>query len=674
MKRRTLLQISGSALMWSLLPPLPKIFGKPSTAGVAGTSHLFFSDADLPRIRANRNTPLLRDYYQECVNLNLKEQRDFLRQLPHTRNLIRDLPKAHDILWRNSVVYLMEDDPQRAAILVEAIEAMLKLADWDYFLEGGKETIGLQRAPGSVIALLFAREVLGDHFPAQLEKSFMAQIAEKGCLPCYRALWGMRHKQQVKGWGFSPDYAANYDLDFSRWPWILDRTNLKAVPIAGLGLGALTLQGKDPRAGTWLDMAVSSAKEWLKLISADGSYFEGLSYFDYSLRNLFLFFDAHARLKGDIDWFDLANFYGVTEFLVCMQLGQSLHPADGPDIVNFSDSHFSFHPSVASWIARHGRDPLAQFAAQNFSGRRRFSDFLWYRPDLPAAAPPARLKNKKFDLDWIVCRTGWQPNDNVVAFRSGLPSNHEHADRNTFIFKAYGERLLTDHFGAAYDWRDAGWLLRQTEAHNGVLVDGKGHQYHNGHEGTNPSQAKAQVLRYVDRGDQVWWCSDATPAYQLVLPDVQRIFRSLLFIKPDIVILFDQMIKKSQPSTFALRFHPDQRDGKARIELSENQQFRIIRPRAQLIGQSQSTAGLRLASAHLNLPPSKGRFPYVEIAADKQKHTEVVTVLLARPNSRAQAPAAISIRKQDLAWQIEINGQKVLLNLTADLPEWAVEG
>ena len=32
--------------------------------------------------------------------------------------------------------------------------------------------------------------------------------------------------------------------------------------------------------------------------------------------------------------------------------------------------------------------------------------------------------------DWVVSRTGWEAADTVVAFRSGGPANHEHADRN----------------------------------------------------------------------------------------------------------------------------------------------------------------------------------------------------------------------------------------------------
>ena len=39
---------------------------------------------------------------------------------------------------------------------------------WDYFLEGGKDTIGLQRAPEATIAACYALDWLGTKIPADL--------------------------------------------------------------------------------------------------------------------------------------------------------------------------------------------------------------------------------------------------------------------------------------------------------------------------------------------------------------------------------------------------------------------------------------------------------------------------------------------------------------------------
>jgi len=395
------------------------------------------------------------------------------------------------------------------------------------------------RASLAVERLLFVREVLGDALHGAREAALLDAIAEKGCIPCYRTLVGMDHPETVVGWRFDDNHQQVYEIDLSRWPEILGANNLRAIPTMGLGLGALALQDHDPRAGLWLDTSVSSAKHVLDFLSADGSYFEGLSYVDYAFRTLFTFLEGHARVAGTVDWAHEANFEGVAHFILAMQAGRK--PDGDPDIVNFSDASYSVYPCVPAWIARQTGSGAAQYAVEHVSRPGYYLDFLWVEPERPSAPPPNGLKNARLDLDWVICRSGWAPDDAVLAFRSGGPANHEHADRNSFFYKYQGERLLNDHFGAAYDWRDPKWLLRLTEAHNAVLVDGQGHQYHNGEEGTNESQAEASLIRYEDDGDRVWWCSDATPAYRLVNDDIRRVRRTVLFAKPDVIVLFDQI-------------------------------------------------------------------------------------------------------------------------------------
>src|SRR5690606_4175969 len=218
--------------------------------------------------------------------------------------------------------------------------------------------------------------------------------------------------------------------------------------------------------------------------------------------------------------------------------------ADGThDVINISDARRTVYPCVPAWIARHCDDPLAQHVAIEFSDPGYLSDFLWYNPDLPSEPPTDDLLNKRFDLDWIVARTGWADDDTVVSFRSGGPMTHEHADRNSIIVKAFGERLLTDHFGASYDPALPHWLLRLTEAHNAVLVDGRGHQYHNGEEGTNASLSEAHIVAWNDGGGIVSWSSDATQAYKLVDDDVARVVRSVLFVKPGLLVIVDGLEK-----------------------------------------------------------------------------------------------------------------------------------
>lgn len=618
MNRRDLLKSGGSALALSLLLPA-------SAARARGASErLFFSATDLPRIRANAGSSLLRPTVEAWKALGTDSMRAAFDKAAASGNLLVDFAAAMEAITREAALHLVEPTDARRDALLYGIDAATHLPKWDYMLDGDAE-IGLMRASLATTRLLFAREVLGSDLPADLEARLLDDIAEKGALPCFRTIVGMDRPESVVGWRFDDDHQQAYDIDLGRWPEILGANNLRAIPTMGLGLGALALRGRDPRAGLWLDTAVSSARHFLGLLSADGSYFEGLSYINYAFRTLFAFLDAHQRTEGTIDWAREANFEGVARYIFAMQAGRN---ADGtPDIVNFSDANTSVFPCVPAWIARQTGSRLAQQAVETVSVPGSFLDLLWVEPDRPSEAPPDNLRNARLDLDWIIARSGWEPDDAVLAFRSGNPSNHEHADRNSFFFKVHGERLLTDHYGAAYDWRQPKWLLRLTEAHNAVLIDGKGHQYHNGEEGTNAGLAEADIVRFEDDGDRVWWSSDATQAYALVNPGVQRVRRTVLFAKPDVVVLLDQ-IETEAPSTAAVRFFPDNRDGAATVDTSRSA-FTIRRPKASLHGRTFARSRVTLGSDTLDLDAEWGVFPYVEVRAAAAQRHEIVTVLMA---------------------------------------------
>ncbi len=173
---------------------------------------------------------------------------------------------------------------------------------------------------------------------------------------------------------------------------------------------------------------------------------------------------------------------------------------------------------------------------------------------MEAETPGPELYDVRFANDIVVSHTGWDTESSVVALRSGGPANHEHADRNSVIFKAYGERLLHDPLKAAYPYTLPHWVLRLTGAHTAVLIDGKGHQYHDGHEGTNASWAEAQVVQYKPSASDLVVTSDATGAYRLVIPDVTLVRRTLIFLKPDIILLFDRVRLGSTKLKVQLRY------------------------------------------------------------------------------------------------------------------------
>ncbi|MCK5571953.1 MAG: heparinase II/III family protein, partial [Bacteroidetes bacterium] len=461
------------------------------TTSNGSTRRLFFDPEDIRHIQTNANSPLLQATFQEWASYSDTESREILQKPLETGDLIRDLGITFRRMEHLSLVYLVTEEKSKLDLIKRGIEVALELPKWDYFLDGDSE-MGVMRASQGVGSMLFVLEVLEDKLTKPLVDDIYEAVADKGTEPCNVAIWGMDNPDKVKGWHADEKHSWRYYFDMSRWPQIFSGNNLRAVPTMGLGLGALALEGRDDRAGEWLDRAVQSAQTYLAIHEPDGSYDEGLSYVNYACMTLFGFLEAYDRLKGDVNWLEYANFKGINNYIAAMQAGRQ-YKEDVPDIVNFSDARGPTTVAVNSWLARHTEDPLAQYNAEHFSHCSYYADFLWYSPDLPSAPPSSSLKNVRLDLDWIVSRSGWGDEDAVLAFRSGKPANHEHADRNSFIYKAYGERLLTDQFGASYEYTQPHWLLRQTEAHNAALVDGKGHQYVDGSEGTNAGKAVAEI-------------------------------------------------------------------------------------------------------------------------------------------------------------------------------------
>lgn len=645
MTRRDLLRYAGSSLLLATLPA--SLDAKRSPAGSPSTRRLFFERHEIKKIRANARSPLLAATYQKWASLHPSDIQEALETFERSGDIVRDFANIINRLTELSLVQLVEPNTPRKKALVSAIRRLISYDKWDYFLDGDKE-IGIQRASLATVRILFAREVLEDEIDENLDAAILDAIAEKGCLPCYRTIYGMDNPDTVDGWRFDERHEGFYDLSMERWPMILGDNNLRSAPSSALGIGAIALLGHDPRAEKWLATAVSSFDRVLRLFSPDGSYFEGLSYAGYTLRTALNFFDAHARNGGGIDWAQRANFDGILDFIATMQAGKN---ADGtPDIVNFSDARSSVYACVPAWIGKQTGNPFAQYEAENLSLPIYFLDFLWYEPNKPSSTPPSKLENVRNHLDWVLCRSGWDANDAVLAFRSGGPCNHEHADRNHITYKIYGERLLTDLFGAAYDRRHSGWEMRKTKAHNSVLVNGQGNHYHDGLEGTSDSKSYAAITQFEDRGETVWWTSDATAAYLIDNDHISKVLRTVIFSKPDIIVVIDQIRLHFGKQPISLRFFPDNRDGEAQLYTSANS-FRISRPHAQLHGSVHSVSNSpTLQSSRLDVTPETGNFPFIEINTSPAFTHEIVTVLQSTP--QGTQPSKLQVSHKPDGWTV----------------------
>ena len=626
---------------------------------------LLFDEADLPRIRANTKHPRFAAYWQSLLDADVPAATNYLRHELRTTNHVTHLLRAQQILDRSAFIYLVNRDPAQRDLARLAMRRMLDFEEWDCFLEGGK-VLGMQRATEGTFALLLALDCLGDAVSPAERAEVEQAVLTKGIPACHAAVYGMKYPDRVRGWEWNPrsEIDAMRHISLKRWPLILNSTNLKIVPTACLGIAACWFRGR-PEADGWLELARSSAKSFSTMYGSDGCYDEGISYWGYTTLYLALFAEVLWRTHG-IDDRSLINYPGTVRYA----LGNTMPTVDDHrsvaavthlpgytmpvvkpefDIVNHGDANGGVEVSVATWVARTHKDPLAQYVATDVGEAKHPYGLIWLDPALPATPPGPALLDTRQANDIVISRTGWTTKDNVLALRSGGPGNHEHADRNSVIFKAYGERLLHDPFRSAYIASQPRWILRLTEAHTAVLINGKGHQYHDGSEGTNASWSFARVTDYRTGPGWMTVTSDATDAYQLVNPAVTRVLRTLVYLKPDVVVFLDRVALKETKASVQVRFQANNEDLAATLSLPGDN-FLITRPHASLLGRVARAPGLTVRLDKLPLAEKDGSQPYAEVESAAATDHEILSVCSARPTGEVHGD--LRLAREGTTWRV----------------------
>jgi hypothetical protein len=107
------------------------------------------------RMRGNGQAPALCCFLEGSAGRRQCSRRCIPEQRAQLNNHAQHMPGPPDP--RANCICVCPDGRPRAASLVrQAIERLLAYKRWDYFLDGGEHTIGLQRAPEATIAMVSA--------------------------------------------------------------------------------------------------------------------------------------------------------------------------------------------------------------------------------------------------------------------------------------------------------------------------------------------------------------------------------------------------------------------------------------------------------------------------------------------------------------------------------------
>jgi hypothetical protein len=174
-----------------------------------------------------------------------------------------------------------------------------------------------------------------------------------------------------------------------------------------------------------------------------------------------------------------------------------------------------------------------------------FVKLLYLDPGLPIVEPDPNLPGAVFPrVGWAALRSGWERGGALIALQSSAADQgHSHQDQNNVLIYRGGENLAMDCGYASALQGTVREFARGSVGHNTVLVDGKGQT---SNRGSTPYFATSRAVDYV--------MGDASAAYSGAL--LSRFHRHLVYLKPDLLIMVDDLHAAGEPRTFQWLLHP----------------------------------------------------------------------------------------------------------------------
>lgn len=342
----------------------------------------------------------------------------------------------------------------------------------------------------------------------------------------------------------------------------------------------IALYGDEPEAADWLDYAVNTFYAAYPVWSDDdGGWHEGVSYLTGYMTKVTSWMQV-ARSALGIDGLKKPFFNQIGE------LPLYVAPPNAPS-GGFGD--LSYRPPNCSYLHHFARmkgaDPRGAAAAARWSWWLQqtkakapggWAGFLYAvnLPPLPKPQPPTGGPvSKIFRGTGLACLhdTLTDSRDDVSLLFKADPfgtQSHGHNAQLGLQLTAYGDSLLPactyrDLHGSRFHYQ---WV-HTTRAQNSVLVNGAGQMSHS-------YQAAGHIVdsRFTPEWDYVR--GEATAAYTGL---VTRAERAVLFVKPDVIVLYDDFAAP-RPATFQFMLH-----GLSPFALDEARQtLRIDQPHAGL--------------------------------------------------------------------------------------------
>ncbi|MBE0656107.1 MAG: DUF4962 domain-containing protein [Bryobacteraceae bacterium] len=499
----------------------------------------------------------------------------------HWRRIYTPGKRASAHVARTALAWRLTGDSK---YLAAAKRWMLVLASWDprgvtsHDIPQPNGSIGNDEASMSILERMsFGWDWIGGEFTPQERAKILAVMTERGNQV-------LLHLQKE---------------EFLSHPF----PNHSGRVLAFLGDAGLSFLGDIPDADKWLDYVLrcylTSYPGWG---GDQGGWAQGMSYWSGYVYYLTTFAEA-LRGTTDVDLFRRPFYRNTGYMAVYFQPpyaprgafgdGGERPSSDGQQVLveRFAEA---FDDPVLRWRAQAmassdaPRNFPPQSAASEPAAKAPTDWREWQIEDvgsvLQAKAGPAGLVKPPVDLDgsrnfsdigWVAMHSalGNAKDDVWALFKSSRfgSMSHSHGDQNTFQLNAYGRALLID--SGYYPWygspHHALWY-RQTTAHNGVLVNGRGQPPYswaaNGeieaYERQGPvtlarGQAANAYNQPLEPGTMQLWKQHRKDPIPPMEPKLESFERTMVFVssKTRPVIFISDYLRAAAPTTYDWLLH-----------------------------------------------------------------------------------------------------------------------
>lgn len=353
-----------------------------------------------------------------------------------------------------------------------------------------------------------------------------------------------------------------------RWYQDYPGDNWKLVCNGGLSMAALAIGDESDAEDIASEALTYAYKEAYSFVrraysTKDGTYSEGLGYWDYATYYLGLHSSALISAAGTD--YGLADYEGLRKSVDFIRYMSS----NTPKSFSFGDDSDSRDTgwTVLLWLGEYLQSPdisairLAKIANDSFN----YMDLLWIDEDQAPDSP------KDSPTDWgeigasnASFRNTWDESGIVAALHAGenIYKYHGHYDLGSFYIESNGARFFTDLGNENYELANRQYSYRiRAEGHNTLAI--------NPSKDLDQQEGAECLITEFSAGNEAYAVTDLTAAYEP--SGAKSVVRGLKMIKDKECVIIQDEIALDAPGDIYWFAHT-----KGQIELANDGRSAVV--------------------------------------------------------------------------------------------------